>query len=176
MSNHIHQLNASYNAAEDRILLRLNTTNKDEFRIWLTRRVMRRLAEMLGSAERRLLGLENPEHGLVTPGARAIQDFRREASTAGVNFGERFVEETAGFPFGEAPVLATGCEVHPQDENAVVSLQLANKSTLTFLLDVRGIHGTLAMLQKAVAHSEWNLMVQELEGSPLPVAERSGLH
>lgn len=175
MGNHIHQLNASYIAAEDRILLRLNTTNKEEFRIWLTRRVMRQLARALGNAERRLLGLENPQSGFVAPGARAIQEFRREASTANLDFGERFEDSSAGFPFGDAPILATGCEVRPQEGNVSIGLALANKRTLNFVLDVRGIHGTLAMLQKAVAHSDWDLGL-EPESPAAPAIERSGLH
>lgn len=175
MSNHIHQLNASYVAAEDRILLRLNTTNKEEFRIWLTRRLMRALARELGSAERRLLGLENPQSGYVAPGARAIQEFRREASTADVDFGERFVEGSSGFPFGTGPVLATACGVRLQDGSASVSLTFGNQRTLNFVLDARGLHGTLAMLQKAVAHSDWDLGL-EAESAASPPAGPASLH
>src|SRR4030067_3123783 len=105
MGNHIKQLNVTFMAAEDRILLRLNTTDKEEFRIWLTRRVVRQLAHGLGGAERRLLGLENPDSGYVAPGARAIQEFQREARTADVKFGERFEDKAGGLPFGTDPVL-----------------------------------------------------------------------
>lgn len=175
MGNHIHQLNVTYVTAEDRILLRLNTTLKEEFRIWLTRRIVRKLASELGGAERRLLGLENPEEGFVAPGARAIQEFRREASTANVDFGERFEEGSADFPFGDAPVLATGSEVRLQEGSATIALALANKRSLNFVLDVRGLHGTLAMLQKAVAHSDWDLG-QELESETRPPHGQAGLH
>ena len=175
MGNHIHQLNATFMAAEDRILLRLNTTNKEEFRIWLTRRVMRALARKLGGAERRLLGLENPDSGYVAPGARAIQEFRREASTADIDFGERFVEGSAGFPFGTEPVLATACEVRLQEGGASVSLTLNNQRALNFALDARGLHGTLAMLQKAVARSDWDLG-EELNSEIQPPAGPAGLH
>src|SRR3990167_11522899 len=103
MANHIRQLNVTYLAAEDRLLLRINTTGKEEFRIWLTRRIVRTLARELGGAERRLLGLENPDSGYVAPGARAIQEFQREARMANVDFGERFEDGSAGFPLGTAP-------------------------------------------------------------------------
>lgn len=175
MENRIHQLNATFMEAEDRILLRLNTTNKEEFRIWLTRRIMRRLASDLGGAERRLLGLEHPDSGYVAPGARAIQEFQREARTADVDFGERFQESATGFPFGTEPVLATACEVRLQEGNAAIALALNNKRTLNFMLDVRGLHGTLAMLQKAVARSDWDLG-EELKGEMQPPVGPAGLH
>ncbi len=174
MGNHINQLNVSYIKAEDRILLRLNTTQREEFRIWLTRRLLRKLARELGGAERRLLGLESSEGGFL-PGARAIQEFKREASTAGVDFGERFEESPSGLPFGEAPVLATDCEVRPQEGVAAIGLSLANQRVLNFVLDVNGIHGTVAMLQKAVAHSDWDLG-QELDAESRPTAGQAGLH
>ena len=175
MGNHIKQLNVTFMAAEDRILLRLNTTGREEFRIWLTRRVVRKLARELGGAERRLLGLENPQSGYVAPGARAIQEFQREARMADVDFGERFEDKAGALPFGADPVLATGCEVQLQEQNASVALVLGNKRTLNFVLDVRGIHGTLAMLQKAVAHSDWELG-QELESPAPPRVGQAGLH
>ena len=175
MANHIKQLNVTYLAAEDRILLKLNTTDKEEFRIWLTRRLVRGLAQALGGAERQLLGLEDPTSGRLTPGARAIQEFRREASTAGIDFGERFEEDAGRFPFGAEPVLAVGCEIQLQGENASVALQLGNQRTLNFMLDVRGLHGTLAMLQKAVAHSDWDLGL-ELQSPAPPTVGQAGLH
>jgi len=175
MANHIKQLNVTFMAAEDRILLRLNTTGKEEFRIWLTRRIVRTLARGLGGAERRLLGLENPESGYVAPGARAIQEFQREARTANVDFGERFEDKAGEYPFGADPVLASGCEVQLEGENASVALVLGNKRTLNFVLDVGGIHGTLAMLQKAVAHSDWDLGL-ELDSPAPPVVGQAGFH
>ncbi len=175
MSNRIKQFNVTYIAAEDRILLRLNTTTQEEFRIWLTRRIVRKLSRELGGAERRLLGLENPDSGFVAPGARAIQEFRREASTANIDFGERFEDGTAGFPFGNDPVLALDCEVRLQENNAAIALMLSNSRNLNFTLDARGIHGTLAMLQRAIAHSDWDLG-QELESPATPPTRLAGLH
>lgn len=175
MGNRIKQLNVTFMAAEDRILLRLNTTDKEEFRIWMTRRIVRKLARELSGAERRLLGLESPESGHIAPGARAIQEFQREARMASVDFGERFEEGAAGFPFGTDAVLASDCNVELQGENASVSLALNNERTLNFMIDMRGIHGTLAMLQKAVAHSDWDLD-QELSSAAPPAGGQGGLH
>ncbi len=175
MANHVRQFNVTFIAAEDRILLRLNTTLQEEFRIWLTRRIVRKIALELGRSERRLLGLENPESGYVAPGARAIQEFRREASTANIDFGERFEDGTAGFPFGTDPVLAVDCEIRLQGKVAAVTLVLGNRQNLNFVLDAQGVHGILAMLQKAVAHSDWDLG-QELDSPSAGPASQAGLH
>ncbi len=62
-----------------------------------------------------------------------------------------------------------------QEGNAAVALALINKRTLNFMLDVRGLHGTLAMLQKAVARSDWDLG-EELNSESQPPAGPAGLH
>ncbi len=52
---------------------------------------------------------------------------------------------------------------------------LSNSRNLNFTLDARGIHGTLAMLQRAIAHSDWDLG-QELESPATPPTRLAGLH
>jgi len=34
----LHQINLGYSPEEDRLLLRINTTGKTEYRLWMTRR------------------------------------------------------------------------------------------------------------------------------------------
>ena len=41
----IHQMSASYVAEQDRVLLRINTVEGEEMRLWLTRRLMAGLAQ-----------------------------------------------------------------------------------------------------------------------------------
>ena len=36
MTDKLHQMNVTYIPKEDRLLLKISTTQKDEFRIWLT--------------------------------------------------------------------------------------------------------------------------------------------
>ncbi|MBT5938891.1 MAG: hypothetical protein HOG95_03110, partial [Rhodospirillaceae bacterium] len=43
MGDALHQMTAEYNPAEDRILFRVNTVEKTEYRVWLTRRLVRQI-------------------------------------------------------------------------------------------------------------------------------------
>jgi hypothetical protein len=47
MSDKLYQMNVSYQAVEDRLMLRINTLQGDEFRIWLTRRFTGLLMQLL---------------------------------------------------------------------------------------------------------------------------------
>ena len=43
MADALHQMTAEYNPAEDRILFRVNTIEKTEYRVWLTRRLVKQI-------------------------------------------------------------------------------------------------------------------------------------
>jgi hypothetical protein len=43
MADSLHQMTAEYVPAQDRILFRVNTQDKLEYRVWLTRRLVRNL-------------------------------------------------------------------------------------------------------------------------------------
>ena len=62
---HIHQLSASYEAAQDRILLRINTHEGQVLQLWFTRRLLRQLFPKLLEYERSMalrdLAQDSPE-------------------------------------------------------------------------------------------------------------------
>lgn len=98
----ISQLQMSYSAPEDRILLRLNTDDGDEFRFWLTRRFAGLLKQALQAhcAADPDISAQPSEAG-----RQAVQAFKQEAAASGSNFSDPF-RPSSSFPLGEAPVLA----------------------------------------------------------------------
>ncbi len=43
----LHQINLGFSPEEDRLLLRINTTGKTEYRLWMTRRYVKLLWKLL---------------------------------------------------------------------------------------------------------------------------------
>lgn len=98
----ISQLQMSYSAAEDRLLLRLNTNQHEEFRFWLTRRYAQLLIQALhahNEADPDVAAQVMPE------AKKAVQEFKQEAATKQGNFKDAFKESEA-YPLGESPILA----------------------------------------------------------------------
>jgi hypothetical protein len=60
----IHQLSVSYDERQDRLLLRLNTQDRQEFRFWLTRRMALRLFPAIEQSVQRM---EASQPGVAAP-------------------------------------------------------------------------------------------------------------
>lgn len=108
----IHQLQASYQADEDRILLRLNTHSGEEMRVWLTRRMLK---GMLGHVQRLA------DHLRAMRNAAATADAEEDTSgTLDNDFESPFESsEQTVLPLGERPLLTTALHVSPDADNSL---------------------------------------------------------
>jgi hypothetical protein len=99
----IKQLNASYLLNEDRILLRLNTQDHVEYRLWLTRRVtLFILAASTHLLTKKLEKVHSPET------AKAVNEFQKTAlleAAKTANAGAQNYEAGTQFPIGFDPLL-----------------------------------------------------------------------
>src|SRR4051812_45338641 len=99
----IHQIQIRYDQNEDRLLLRLTTTDDCEFRFWLTRRFTKRLWRVLVQ----MLEWDRAVTQQVDPATRReVLDLQHEGYAREADFRTQFAE---GAPrqlvLGEAPLL-----------------------------------------------------------------------
>ena len=99
----IKQLNATYLVNEDRILLRLNTPEEAEYRLWITRRV----ALFILAASTHLL-TKHLEQTHTAETAKAIDAFEKEALVEAskiANAAPNEYQSGIQFPLGSEPIL-----------------------------------------------------------------------
>jgi hypothetical protein len=99
----IKQLNATYLANEDRILLRFNTPEEAEYRLWITRRV----ALFILAATTHLL-TKQLEQSHAPDTAKAINAFEKEALVEAskiANAAPNEYQSGIQFPLGSEPIL-----------------------------------------------------------------------
>lgn len=144
----IQQINASYIAEEDRLLLRI-TTAKEEYRLWLTRAVA---AKFLDVSDKLVVDALAKQHPQVQ--AQAIAEFQEEALAAKENFSQAFkpVDE---LPLGSAPQLVLGINATVDGEHCLLGLQLGNRRTLTLHLRHDLLVKTKLLLKKIVVQAQW---------------------
>ena len=94
----ITQFNATYTPDEDRVLFRFNTSESQEYRLWLTRLIVRDVLALGAQASVAVLAKEHPPEQ-----AKAIAEFKQQAKAQNPNF-TTFVPATQ-FPLGADPVL-----------------------------------------------------------------------
>lgn len=159
----IHQLSVTYQPEQDRILLRIGSTDGQEMRLWFTRRLVlglwplleRLLAEQLLKCE---------------PGAAQAQDqqarqmlanFRKEELLRQADFKTPYRPAQA-LPLGESPLLVTDVELGAL-EGGRLRLGFVERppegtpTPRSFQLEVEAAlaQGLMHLLEQAVAQAQW---------------------
>lgn len=135
----IKQLNASYLVSEDRILLRLNTQDQVEYRLWLTRRVtLFILAASTHLLTKKLEQAHSPDT------AKAVNEFQKNAileASKTANAGAQNYEAGTEFPIGFDPLLVmdASCSLTKNGEklaaqNAATEVDFDDALSIDFLL------------------------------------------
>lgn len=169
----IHQLQASYQADQDRILLRLNTHSGEEMRVWLTRRMLKgmmghvqRLADQIQALHPDASETENLEGADGADGASSsmlANDFETPFE---------YNPETA-LPLGELPLLTTALHVTPDADNSlkvrfdeVLDGTTEPARSLEVILGSELLVGFVQILDAVLRVTDWGMTLR----SPLPAA------
>lgn len=164
----IHQLQAAYAPAEDRLLLRLNTTDRREFRFWLTRRFVQRLWPAL----RQSLESQPEVAGYLDQATRsAMLGFMHENATAGADFQARFQDPPGGalLPLGAAPILAVHARIAlvPGHESLrQIQIHPERGHGIEVTMDMTLLHAFCKLLADAVAAADWQMELNLTAGLP----------
>lgn len=151
----IHQIQVRYDKLEDRILLRLSTTDECEFRFWLTRRFVKRLwglvVKMLEQdVAVRQYADEDKRH--------AMLDFQQAGYSEQGDFSKDFESRPYKMPLGEQPVLlAKGTGKVQEDGAYVLRLHPERGQGIDLTLDTKLLHLFSRLLTEAVARADWDI-------------------
>jgi hypothetical protein len=138
----IKQINATYLGNEDRILLRFNTQDQVEYRLWLTRRVtLFILAASAHLLTKKLEQVHSPDT------AKAMNEFETSAlleASKTANAGAQTYESGIQFPLGFDPLLVmdASCSLTRNgekvtDQNLSTEVDFDNALSIDFLLPGR---------------------------------------
>jgi hypothetical protein len=173
----IHQLSVSYQAEQDRILVRINTTAAEEMRIWLTRRLLLGLWPLLSKLlTKHLLKLEAAGSSLDTADddlKRMLTEFRKEEFLREADFDTPYKENQSVLPLGEEPLLVTDVDASPLP-NGRLRLSFnerrpesAKPRSFQMEMEPKLMQGLMHLLEQALARSQW----REPFGAPVAVED-----
>ncbi len=166
----ISNLAVSYDAREDRLILRAGTSQFREFRFYVTYRLYRLLLGMFNQIEDAAIDPNIPEVS-----KEAVREFQREKTLQGTNFNEKIAEEKTYTPiFGETPLLID--KIEAKVTNKLVQFVITTQKQVTSLPLPRETATALRhMLNQSATRAEWenNPIYQNKEGKkddkPTPV-------
>lgn len=163
----VRQLSATYLGEQDRILVRINTTEAEEWRVWLTRRLTLTLWPLLNQVlVDQLVKLE----ASVTSGAAAdgdmkkmLADFRKNEFLQQADFDTPYEGAEARLPLGDEPLLVTDVNITPLAASRValefIEKPPAQATPRSFVLELepRLMQGFLHLVDQALRHADWQV-------------------
>ncbi|MBT4160166.1 MAG: hypothetical protein HOC70_03100 [Gammaproteobacteria bacterium] len=149
----ISQLQMSYSPEEDRILLRVNTDNGEEFRFWLTRRFSQLLVQALAAHR----AVDPDVSTQATPVAKqAVQTFKQEAAQEKGDFEQEF-RQSESFPLGDKPVLAYKLSYSIEKNKLKLSFEPKSGHGINIVLDSDLNFNVSKLLRGASEKGQWFL-------------------
>jgi hypothetical protein len=154
MPSAISQMQMIYSPEEDRILFRLNSTEAQEFRFWITQRYARLLHRVLMTHVE-----SDPDLALHSSveARQSIKQFKQDQVEGSANFEQAFEEQAREYPLGEGIMLAFQLTYKIQGENLHLSIQPKAGQGVNLVVN-RDINVSLGSLLKAAAEKGgWRL-------------------
>ena len=149
----LKQINVSYINAEDRLMLKVSTTDDKEYRAWCTRRLTKVLLERLELSFEQEVDEKN-----VVPQEtrREVARIKHEGEVVEKAFEAPYEAEPMEYPLGEEGVLITGLTEKQLANNTIaLSLNGPEGVGLTLNLDNRLRHQLYELLSRAVSRAAW---------------------
>lgn len=181
----VHQLSVTYLREQDRLLVRINTSDGEELRLWFTRRLMLELWPLMHKVlTDQLVSLESG----ITAGAAAddgmrqmLADFRKQEFLQDADFDTPYNEQQVRLPLGEEPLLVTDLTITHLADSMVALEFLENPPGETgsngprsfrLELDPPLMQGFVHLVDQALTQASWSLpprqrdAAAELPGKP----------
>lgn len=151
----IHQIQMSYNAQEDRILLRILSTQRAEFRFWMTRRYVKLLwTVLIKMLERDPVAAGHADENV----RRTLMGVQHVTAVSAGEFAKPYEEGVSVLPLGANPVLLWRVTARQGDQQQqTLSLHPEKGQGLDLGVNTTLLHMISKLLLDAVAQSDWDL-------------------
>lgn len=164
----IRQVSVTYQQEQDRVLVRINTAQAEELRLWLTRRLVSGLWPALNRAVAQASELAAAAEGRPAPhdtaARRALSAFERDSALSQANFAAPYeAAQPAALPLGTTPLLVSEVRITPQASGALqIGFQEKLPDAATprgFQIELTGtlMHGFTHLLEQAIVAAEWRV-------------------
>lgn len=152
------QLNLTFMPIEDRLLFRIASgvpgVAMEEYRLWLTRR----LVKLLWNALDRMVDISTSMDPRVAPEGRdAIKQFQQSAALSNTDFATPYAYENVTAPLGPNPLLIHKFQVRKgAGSSHILSVEATTGQTVNITLGLQLIHSLRKLLVDIIKQADWD--------------------
>ena len=151
----IYQIQMRHDELQDRILLRVSTTEAQEFRFWLTRRFVKRFWGLL----LKMLEQDRPVRQQVDPVAKqSVMNIQHEGFAQQANYSKPYEDRQYVTPLGNEPVLVAKAEGRLKpDGNYLIRMHPHEGQGIDMTMDARLLHVFSKLLSDTAVRADWDM-------------------
>lgn len=161
----LKQINCDYSQIEDRLLVRINTTDHKEYRLWFSRLITKTILGGTRHLYQVQLEKTSPKET-----AAAILDFKTEALKETVKYEANFDSPpSVEFPLGDKPVYVKNITITAKQNTMEYVLELENQLTMNFTLEEQAVESLNLLLEDFSRRANWWSTYSLSTPTPSPV-------
>lgn len=150
----LHQLTMSYMPEEDRILFRLATKDKKEYRLFLTRRFI----HVLWGALKQTFEKDQELARIVDKDVQdAVLGMKHQEAIQSTDFDTPAATDTVDTTSNSGPLLVVGGKIHPGEKITGVSFKTVDGSDIRFNLNEQLMHAFCHLIVSTGLKADWKL-------------------
>lgn len=176
MTSALHQMTMSFSAEDDRLLLRMSTTDKTEFRFWLTRRFVRVL---WGALIKTIENKPDIKRAIQPAARRAVMALEHQQAVGKSDFSRAHEAGHQDVTKGTGPLLVIGGSVTPAKGKSgltMLNLQTRGGPEVKLGLNNNLLHALCRLLIDTTTHAGWDLGLTVGDAAVLAPGDRTRVH
>lgn len=152
------QMQLRYIHEEDRLLLRMNTSDEEEFRFWLTRRFTDVFYPLLEKTQQNSAEVQKQ----TTPhNKKAVLEFQEEKAKSEVTYNTTFASNPKTYPLGDQPLLITKASFEAKEgDYYVLQLSASDHQGVNFDVDQNLLHVFSGLIIDTLPKTNWQLVFE----------------
>ncbi len=165
----LEQFNATYDALQDRIQMKIRASNETEYRFWITRRFLSLLWPILMKMADDFSARNAPDDLLVRS---TLAEMAHGNAVSQADFSSEY-KDGSQFPLGLEPVLLAKINLRPLIGNTQTLILLPNQGQgINLNLDEKLVHVLARLLQQTATVADWAL---KLDVTPVSATIAGGV-
>ncbi len=151
----IEQIQIKFVAVEDRLLLRVSSSDELEFRFWMTRRFINLIWPALHQAVAEAPRIQTQP---TSNAKRELIAFEHETAVSNSDFATPFKETQKTMPLGDQPIVLAKMQMRRNESGAIVmALAPEQGQGIDLALNSGLLHSLIELISNAARIAEWDL-------------------
>ncbi len=159
------QLNGTYFAEEDRLMLKIRTRDEAEYRLWLTRLITQKILAVIEKISIKSIEASTKNKALPKNVVETMDEMRQKNIESQTDLSQKY-QSTAKLPLGAEPVLITNATFTIfQNSKVTMKCILKNKDPIEFEFNMVTLAKVRVLLTRLCEKGRWEISLQpEKEG------------